>query len=72
MYRTNNWGRCLREFKTDYRQRKYIKSRTFSLVLLEVICKRRHKEPNCSTYYRFYNLIAALRYVVVISYKVFK
>ena len=68
MYRINNWDRRLSYFETDYKQRKYIKNLTFILAELEVICKRRYKEPTYSTYYRFYNLNAALCPAVVISY----
>ena len=69
MYRINNWDRCLRYFEIDYRQKKYINSLTFILVLLEVSCKPRSKEPFCLTYYRFYKLNAALRSAVVIFYR---
>ena len=37
MCRINNMDRCLKEFETDYRQRKYIQSLTFILVLFKSI-----------------------------------
>ena len=46
-----------------------MKSFTFILVLLEDICNRKYMEPTYSTYYRFYNLNAALPSEVVIFTK---
>ena len=52
MCRINNRDKCLKEFETDFRQRKYKKKSYVYFSYSELLIQ----EPTRSTYYRFYKL----------------